>query len=54
MTSSTTAPPAMPACDHTPRPWTGPSRDDVLAARRTYERIGFVDCLEYEEVILRP
>ncbi|MFT5201814.1 MAG: GNAT superfamily N-acetyltransferase [Candidatus Aldehydirespiratoraceae bacterium] len=25
-----------------------------LAARRTYERIGFVDCLEYEEVIVRP
>jgi GNAT superfamily N-acetyltransferase len=24
------------------------------AARRTYERIGFVDCLEYEEVIVRP
>lgn len=26
----------MPACDHTPRPYTGPSRADVLAARRAY------------------
>lgn len=24
------------------------------AARRTYERLGFVDCLEYEEVIVNP
>ena len=29
-------PPAMPACDHRPAPYTGPSRADVLAMRRQY------------------
>jgi alanine-glyoxylate transaminase/(R)-3-amino-2-methylpropionate-pyruvate transaminase len=28
--------PAMPACDHQPRPYTGPSRDEVLALRQRY------------------
>jgi alanine-glyoxylate transaminase/(R)-3-amino-2-methylpropionate-pyruvate transaminase len=27
---------AMPACDHEPRPYVGPSRDEVLADRRRY------------------
>jgi alanine-glyoxylate transaminase/(R)-3-amino-2-methylpropionate-pyruvate transaminase len=26
----------MPPCDHVPRPYTGPSREDVLAMRRQY------------------
>ncbi len=30
------APPSMPAFDHTPRPYHGPSRADVLAARREH------------------
>ena len=29
-------PPAMPACAHRPRPYAGPSRDEVLALRRRY------------------
>ena len=28
--------PVMPACDHQPRPYDGPSRDEVLALRRQY------------------
>jgi alanine-glyoxylate transaminase/(R)-3-amino-2-methylpropionate-pyruvate transaminase len=40
MTMTTTAPAPvrvdMPPCDHTPRPYEGPSRDDVLAMRRQY------------------
>jgi alanine-glyoxylate transaminase/(R)-3-amino-2-methylpropionate-pyruvate transaminase len=28
--------PRMPACDHRPTPYTGPSRDEVLALRRRY------------------
>jgi alanine-glyoxylate transaminase/(R)-3-amino-2-methylpropionate-pyruvate transaminase len=30
------AKPAMPPCDHVPRPYTGPSRDEILAMRRQY------------------
>jgi len=35
---TTTAPsrPAMPACDHRPQPYTGPSKPEVLAMRRQY------------------
>jgi len=40
MTMTTTAPAPvrvdMPPCDHTPRPYTGPSRDETLAMRRQY------------------
>jgi alanine-glyoxylate transaminase/(R)-3-amino-2-methylpropionate-pyruvate transaminase len=36
MPQTLTAPPQMPAFDHQPRPYTGPSRDEVLAARRRY------------------
>ena len=36
MTDLMTPPVQMPAFDHTPRPYDGPSRDDVLAARRRY------------------
>ena len=28
--------PAMPACEHVPRPYTGPSRDEVLAMRKEF------------------
>jgi alanine-glyoxylate transaminase/(R)-3-amino-2-methylpropionate-pyruvate transaminase len=30
------SPPAMPACDHRPRPYTGPPRAEVLALRQRY------------------
>ena len=30
------SPPALPACDYRPRPYAGPSRDEVLALRRRY------------------
>ncbi|HZE76098.1 MAG TPA: aspartate aminotransferase family protein [Gemmatimonadales bacterium] len=30
------APPALPPCDYRPRPYTGPSRSEVLALRRRY------------------
>jgi alanine-glyoxylate transaminase / (R)-3-amino-2-methylpropionate-pyruvate transaminase len=30
------ATPVMPPCDHTPRPYAGPSRDEVLAMRQRY------------------
>ena len=30
------AAPRMPACDYTPRPYTGPSREEVLATRKRY------------------
>ena len=33
---TTTAPPRMPATDHVPRPYAGPSRDEILAMRRQY------------------
>ena len=35
MTTATTRP-AMPPCAHTPRPYTGPSRAEVLATRQRY------------------
>lgn len=35
MTPATTTP-TLPACDHTPVAYTGPSREDVLAMRREY------------------
>lgn len=31
-----TAPPPIPPCAHTPRPYTGPGKDEVLAMRREY------------------
>ncbi|MEN8376386.1 MAG: aspartate aminotransferase family protein [Gemmatimonadota bacterium] len=34
--AATRVAPAMPACDHEPRPYAGPSRDEVLADRRRY------------------
>jgi alanine-glyoxylate transaminase / (R)-3-amino-2-methylpropionate-pyruvate transaminase len=27
---------AMPPCDHTPRPYSGPTREEVMAMRRQY------------------
>src|SRR5687768_4165879 len=36
MPETLTTRPTMPAFDYQPRPYTGPSRDDVLAARRRY------------------
>jgi len=30
------SPPALPACDYHPRPYAGPTRDEVLALRRRY------------------
>src|ERR671920_272046 len=36
MTEVITSPLEMPAFDYTPRPYTGPSRDEVLAARRAH------------------
>jgi alanine-glyoxylate transaminase/(R)-3-amino-2-methylpropionate-pyruvate transaminase len=35
MATATTTP-HLPPCDHRPRPYTGPSRDEVLALRREY------------------
>ncbi|HMI54596.1 MAG TPA: hypothetical protein VK494_00270, partial [Gemmatimonadaceae bacterium] len=34
--TGTAAPLEMPACDHIPKPYTGPSREEVLAMRRKY------------------
>lgn len=36
MTPSSTAVPVLPACDHTPRPYQGPGRAEVLAMRQRY------------------
>jgi len=36
MTPDTLTAPTLPPCDHTPGPYTGPSRDDVLAMRREF------------------
>ena len=36
MPKTLTPPVRMPAFDYTPRPYTGPSRDQVLAARQRY------------------
>ena len=36
MTMTAPARPAMPPTDHTPRPYRGPSRQEVLALRRQY------------------
>ncbi|HEU0078656.1 MAG TPA: aminotransferase class III-fold pyridoxal phosphate-dependent enzyme, partial [Longimicrobiaceae bacterium] len=36
MPELTTAPVRMPPFDHTPRPYTGPSREEVLAMRREF------------------
>jgi len=36
MTATAPAKPAIPACDHTPRPYVGPPKAEVLAARRQY------------------
>ncbi len=36
MASPTAASPPLPACDHTPRPYTGPLKDEVIALRRQY------------------
>jgi alanine-glyoxylate transaminase / (R)-3-amino-2-methylpropionate-pyruvate transaminase len=36
VTLTAPAPPRMPPSDHTPRPYTGPSRQEVLAMRRHY------------------
>jgi alanine-glyoxylate transaminase/(R)-3-amino-2-methylpropionate-pyruvate transaminase len=36
MPQTLTAPPQMPAFDHRPRAYTGPSREEVLAARARY------------------
>ncbi len=33
---TTTSMPALPACKHTPRPYSGPSRSEVLALRRAH------------------
>jgi alanine-glyoxylate transaminase / (R)-3-amino-2-methylpropionate-pyruvate transaminase len=36
MTTTVSARLSLPPCDHVPRPYTGPSRDEVLATRRQY------------------
>jgi alanine-glyoxylate transaminase / (R)-3-amino-2-methylpropionate-pyruvate transaminase len=36
MTTTATTRPVIPPCDHTPRPYTGPSRQEVLAMRQQY------------------
>jgi alanine-glyoxylate transaminase/(R)-3-amino-2-methylpropionate-pyruvate transaminase len=36
MTTTTPARLSLPPCDHVPRPYTGPSRDEVFATRRQY------------------
>ena len=36
MSTATTTPPVLPACDHRPRPYAGPSKDEVLALRRQF------------------
>jgi alanine-glyoxylate transaminase/(R)-3-amino-2-methylpropionate-pyruvate transaminase len=36
MTATAPAKPAMPACDHTPRPYVGPAKAEVLAARKRF------------------
>jgi len=36
MTTTATGRPTMPPCAHTPKPYTGPSRAEVLATRRQY------------------
>lgn len=36
MATVTPAAPALPACSHRPRPYTGPSKQDVLALRKQY------------------
>jgi alanine-glyoxylate transaminase/(R)-3-amino-2-methylpropionate-pyruvate transaminase len=39
---ATTKPAALPACEHTPAPYDGPSRDEVLAMRREYLTPGLI------------
>ncbi len=36
MTATAPARPALPPCDHTPRPYTGPAKAEVLALRQRY------------------
>ena len=36
MSTATTTAPALPPCDHRPRPYAGPSKDEVLALRRQF------------------
>lgn len=36
MPDATDTSPALPACDHTPAPYTGPTRDEVLSMRREF------------------
>jgi alanine-glyoxylate transaminase/(R)-3-amino-2-methylpropionate-pyruvate transaminase len=36
MTTAATTRPTMPPCPHTPKPYTGPTRSEVLATRRQY------------------
>ena len=36
MTATAPAKPAIPSCDHTPRPYVGPTKAEVLAARKRY------------------
>jgi len=36
MTQATAAAPQLPACEHVPAPYTGPSKDEVLAMRREF------------------
>jgi alanine-glyoxylate transaminase / (R)-3-amino-2-methylpropionate-pyruvate transaminase len=36
MATVTSAAPTLPACDHRPRPYTGPSKQEVLALRKQY------------------
>lgn len=40
MTHTTATRPALPPCPHVPRPYTGPSRADVLATRRQFANPG--------------
>jgi alanine-glyoxylate transaminase/(R)-3-amino-2-methylpropionate-pyruvate transaminase len=40
MTTTATAQPTLPPCAHVPRPYTGPSRAEVLATRRQYANPG--------------
>ena len=38
----TDAPASLPTCSHTPAPYDGPSRDEVLAMRRQYLTPGLI------------
>ena len=54
MTMTAPSRPAMPPSDHTPRPYAGPSRQEVLALRKQYCRATFTMALASDPGNLDP